>query len=183
MIRIAQESLTNIAKHADAARVGVTLSYDGDEVVLDVRDDGVGFDWVDAPDSVPSSFGLRGMRQRVARLAGDLTLESPRPDAAPPCPPGSPPWHAWPHEHSAPDRHDPSWSTTTRSSATAYAACSPVSPASRWSARPQAVLKRSRRVLATDPDVVVMDLRMPGGGASTPSASCAHAAPARPCWC
>ena len=74
VIRIAQESLTNIAKHADAARVGVTLSYDGDEVVLDVRDDGVGFD-VDAPTG-PSSFGLRGMRQRVARLAGDLTLES-----------------------------------------------------------------------------------------------------------
>jgi signal transduction histidine kinase len=74
VIRIAQESLTNVAKHADAARVGVTLSYDGDEVVLDVRDDGTGFD-VDAP-AGSSSFGLRGMRQRVARLAGELTLES-----------------------------------------------------------------------------------------------------------
>ncbi|NYE35202.1 signal transduction histidine kinase [Nocardioides cavernae] len=74
VLRIAQESLTNVAKHAAAGRVGVTLSYDGDEVVLDVRDDGAGFD-VDAPTG-PSSFGLRGMRQRVARLAGDLTLES-----------------------------------------------------------------------------------------------------------
>jgi signal transduction histidine kinase len=74
VLRIAQESLTNVAKHAEAARVGVTLSYDGDEVVLDVRDDGVGFD-VDAP-AGSSSFGLRGMRQRVARLAGELTLES-----------------------------------------------------------------------------------------------------------
>ncbi|GAA5123882.1 sensor histidine kinase [Alloalcanivorax gelatiniphagus] len=74
VLRIAQESLTNVAKHAGAGRVGVTLSYDGDEVVLDVRDDGAGFD-IGAPTG-PSSFGLRGMRQRVARLAGDLTLES-----------------------------------------------------------------------------------------------------------
>lgn len=74
VLRIAQESLTNVAKHAGAARVGVTLAYDGDEVVLDVRDDGVGFD-VDAP-AGSSSFGLRGMRQRVARLAGELALES-----------------------------------------------------------------------------------------------------------
>ncbi len=76
VLRIAQESLTNVAKHAEATRVGVTLSYDGDEVVLDVRDDGTGFD-LGAPTG-PSSFGLRGMRQRVARLAGDLTLESHR---------------------------------------------------------------------------------------------------------
>jgi signal transduction histidine kinase len=74
VLRIAQESLTNVAKHAGADRVGVTLSYDGDEVVLDVRDDGTGFD-VTAP-TRSSSFGLRGMRQRAARLAGELTLES-----------------------------------------------------------------------------------------------------------
>ncbi|WP_222129521.1 sensor histidine kinase [Nocardioides sp. zg-1228] len=76
VLRIAQESLANVAKHAEATRVGVTLSYDGDEVVLDVRDDGVGFD-VAAP-TASSSFGLRGMRQRVARLAGALALESER---------------------------------------------------------------------------------------------------------
>ncbi len=74
VLRIAQEALTNVAKHADAARVGVTLSYDDDEVVLDVRDDGVGFD-PGAP-AADSSFGLRGMRQRTERLAGVLTLES-----------------------------------------------------------------------------------------------------------
>lgn len=74
VLRVAQESLTNVAKHAAAGRVGVTLSYDGDEVVLDVRDDGTGFDL--AAPTGPSSFGLRGMRQRVARLAGELTLES-----------------------------------------------------------------------------------------------------------
>ncbi|TYP89028.1 sensor histidine kinase [Blastococcus xanthinilyticus] len=78
VLRVAQEALTNVAKHAAAGRVGVTLSYDGDEVVLDVRDDGTGFD-ASAP-TTASSFGLRGMRQRAERLAGRLTLES-RPGA------------------------------------------------------------------------------------------------------
>jgi hypothetical protein len=44
VLRVAQESLSNVARHADASRVGVTLSYDGDHVMLDVRDDGRGFD-------------------------------------------------------------------------------------------------------------------------------------------
>ena len=63
VLRIAQESLANVAKHADAGRVGVTLSYDGDEVVLDVRDDGVGFD-VDRPDRAEL---LRPARHAPAR--------------------------------------------------------------------------------------------------------------------
>ncbi|MCR6033302.1 sensor histidine kinase [Nocardioides sp. zg-579] len=74
VLRIVQESLANVAKHARAGRVGVTLDYDGEEVVVDVRDDGVGFD-AGRP-APPSSFGLRGMHQRAARLAGTLTLES-----------------------------------------------------------------------------------------------------------
>ncbi|HIZ98759.1 MAG TPA: sensor histidine kinase [Candidatus Janibacter merdipullorum] len=74
VLRVSQESLANVAKHARASRVGVTLSYGDDEVVLDVRDDGVGFD-PEQP-TAGSSFGLRGMRQRAERLAGVLTLES-----------------------------------------------------------------------------------------------------------
>lgn len=74
VLRVSQESLTNASKHARASRVGVTLSYAGDEIVLDVRDDGVGFD--PGRPARASSFGLRGMRQRVERLAGTLTLES-----------------------------------------------------------------------------------------------------------
>lgn len=67
-----------MAKHALAGRVGLTLSYMEDQVTLDVRDDGVGF----APDSLPSNgnsdggFGLLGMRRRVQRLAGSLSVES-----------------------------------------------------------------------------------------------------------
>jgi signal transduction histidine kinase len=44
LLRTAQEALANVARHAAATRVGLTLSYMGDEVALDVRDDGTGFD-------------------------------------------------------------------------------------------------------------------------------------------
>lgn len=70
LFRVAQEALTNVRKHAHATKVGVTLSYLDDVVLLDVRDDGVGFD----PRQV--GFGLRGMRQRLQRVAGRLEVES-----------------------------------------------------------------------------------------------------------
>ncbi|MCK2244293.1 MULTISPECIES: sensor histidine kinase [unclassified Crossiella] len=73
LLRIAQEALTNVGKHAAASRVGVTLSYMEDVVSLDVRDDGRGF----AESTVDGTgFGLHGMRQRVERLAGRLVIES-----------------------------------------------------------------------------------------------------------
>ncbi len=72
LLRTAQEALANVAKHASASRVGLTLSYMEDVVTLDVRDDGVGFDL-----AVPSSgFGLTAMRHRVNRLSGVLFVES-----------------------------------------------------------------------------------------------------------
>ncbi|WP_018680586.1 sensor histidine kinase [Actinokineospora enzanensis] len=78
LLRTAQEALTNVAKHARAGRVGLTLSYMEDLVTLDVRDDGVGFDPAAkrANGSTNGGFGLAGMRQRVQRLAGRLVIES-----------------------------------------------------------------------------------------------------------
>ncbi|HEX3749358.1 MAG TPA: sensor histidine kinase [Streptosporangiaceae bacterium] len=77
LLRVAQEALANVAKHADATRVGITLSYMEDVVSLDIRDDGVGFrpGQRGAPDSA-GGFGLTGMQQRVRRLAGSLAIES-----------------------------------------------------------------------------------------------------------
>ncbi len=78
LLRTCQEALANVAKHAQAGRARITLSYMGDEVALDVHDDGVGFD-VGATAAVPgagSGFGLHGMRQRVARVAGSVAIES-----------------------------------------------------------------------------------------------------------
>lgn len=78
LLRTAQEALANVAKHARAGRVGLTLSYMEDLVTLDVRDDGVGFDpgARRVNGSAGGGFGLAGMRQRVQRLAGRLEIES-----------------------------------------------------------------------------------------------------------
>ncbi|MFJ8696622.1 ATP-binding protein, partial [Streptomyces roseolilacinus] len=56
---------------------GVTLSYMGDEVTLDVRDDGRGFDPLAVPPRTGTGgFGLDGMRARAERVAGTVTVES-----------------------------------------------------------------------------------------------------------
>ncbi|MGV9339014.1 sensor histidine kinase [Streptomyces sp. NPDC003688] len=77
LLRIAQEALSNAARHARAHRLGVTLSFMGDEVVLDIRDDGTGFDPAALPPRTRAGgFGLDGMRARAERIAGTLTVES-----------------------------------------------------------------------------------------------------------
>ncbi|MFE9554595.1 sensor histidine kinase [Streptomyces sp. NPDC006692] len=77
LLRIAQEALANAGRHAHASRIGVTLSFMGDEVSLDVRDDGRGFDPLDLPArSGSGGFGLDGMRARAERIAGSVTVES-----------------------------------------------------------------------------------------------------------
>ena len=77
ILRICQESLTNIRKYAEADKVGVTLDFDLDSVTLTVIDDGVGFD----PESIRiggarGGFGLTGMRQRARLLRGDVDIIS-----------------------------------------------------------------------------------------------------------
>ncbi|MGP4013615.1 sensor histidine kinase [Streptomyces sp. 4N124] len=77
LLRIAQEALSNASRHAHATRLGVTLSFMGDEVVLDIRDDGRGFDPLAARARTRTGgFGLDGMRARAERIAGALTVES-----------------------------------------------------------------------------------------------------------
>ncbi|WP_189709414.1 sensor histidine kinase [Streptomyces anandii] len=77
ILRIVQEALSNVARHARATRAGVTLSFVGDEVILDIRDDGTGFDpLVPTARSRSGGFGLPGMRARAERVAGSLTVES-----------------------------------------------------------------------------------------------------------
>jgi signal transduction histidine kinase len=73
LLRVAQEALHNVAKHASADRVQVTLSYMEDVVALDVRDNGRGFA-VEATNG--GGFGLTAMRQRVTRLAGNFVIET-----------------------------------------------------------------------------------------------------------
>lgn len=77
LLRIAQEALSNAARHARATRVGVTLSFLGEDVILDIRDDGRGFDPLALPDRTRTGgFGLDGMRARAERIAGSLAIET-----------------------------------------------------------------------------------------------------------
>ena len=83
LYRVAQEALTNVAKHADATKVGLTLSYLDDVVLLDVRDNGVGFAVAPAVAAdrngrsvAGRGFGLSAMRQRLRRVAGSMEIES-----------------------------------------------------------------------------------------------------------
>lgn len=71
LLRVAQEALFNIRKHARARQATLTLTYSGDVVLLDVQDDGVGL-----PSIPPPGFGLRSMRERVEALGGRMTVES-----------------------------------------------------------------------------------------------------------
>ncbi|MFE0019643.1 sensor histidine kinase [Amycolatopsis sp. NPDC059021] len=76
LLRTAQEALANVAKHAGATRVGVTLSYLDTEVALDVRDDGRGFDQAGGGVRADGGFGLVAMRERIEGLAGTVRIES-----------------------------------------------------------------------------------------------------------
>jgi signal transduction histidine kinase len=73
LYRIAQEALHNTVKHARASRVVLRLYEDAGDLVLEVEDDGVGFD----PDGrFPGHLGLRSMRERAARHGAALDLTS-----------------------------------------------------------------------------------------------------------
>jgi signal transduction histidine kinase len=73
LLRISQEALHNIKKHARAQNVNITLSYMPDALALDVADDGKGFD---AAQLDRRGFGLTSMRERAEELSGELTIES-----------------------------------------------------------------------------------------------------------
>ena len=70
VLRLLQESLTNVARHAGASRVDVTVRCHADALTLDVGDDGCGF----APAHASDRHGLVGMRERVSSCAGSLEL-------------------------------------------------------------------------------------------------------------
>ena len=72
LLRIAQEALANVAKHARARRADVTLTYTDVDVRLAVTDDGVGFD----PDAARAGYGIAGMRDRLAAVGGRLEVSS-----------------------------------------------------------------------------------------------------------
>ncbi|HVK21833.1 MAG TPA: sensor histidine kinase [Actinokineospora sp.] len=76
LLRTARGALANVREHAEAARVVVTLTYQEDEVLLDVRDDGRGFVQGQVSASPLRGQGLRGIRERAEQLGGRAEVES-----------------------------------------------------------------------------------------------------------
>jgi signal transduction histidine kinase len=76
LYRIAQESMNNAVKHACAQHLGLRLGTSNDEVVLEVWDDGTGFD---VGGSFPGHLGLHSMRERAAMVGGTIEVESNSP--------------------------------------------------------------------------------------------------------
>lgn len=73
LLRVTQEALANVRKHAGAAAVTVELAYQDDRVALRVTDDGCGFD----PSVRPAGgFGLDGLRERVRGAGGQLSVDT-----------------------------------------------------------------------------------------------------------
>jgi signal transduction histidine kinase len=76
LLRIAQEAVTNVVKHADASTLTVRLGWDGDCLELRVRDDGRGLSAATSDAAEPSGFGMTAMRERVERHGGTLRVSS-----------------------------------------------------------------------------------------------------------
>ncbi|MFG2135345.1 sensor histidine kinase [Streptomyces sp. NPDC048650] len=79
LLRIAQGALANVREHAAASTAALTLSYLGDQIVLDIADDGRGFTPADPAAPAPGhrrGHGLPAMHARVRQLGGTLTVES-----------------------------------------------------------------------------------------------------------
>jgi signal transduction histidine kinase len=73
LYRVGQEAMHNAARHAHASRVALNLHVTGHEIVLEVIDDGIGFD----PTATHAGhLGLRSMRERMMELGGTLAIES-----------------------------------------------------------------------------------------------------------
>lgn len=72
VLRVAQEALTNVRRHAEASHVRLRLVTSADGVALEVADDGKG-----VPPAQVEGFGLRGMRERVAATGGTIAVDSP----------------------------------------------------------------------------------------------------------
>src|SRR6266446_3338407 len=76
LLRICEEALTNVVKHAHATRVEVILDFTSKEVQLHIRDDGCGFEPAGWEASKSGHFGLLGIKERVASVFGMLSVDS-----------------------------------------------------------------------------------------------------------
>jgi signal transduction histidine kinase len=75
-LRVGQEAIHNVKKHAGARHLVVQLEYGPAEIAMVVRDDGHGFEMNETVDSPPGHYGLTGMRERAEAIGGTLEVTS-----------------------------------------------------------------------------------------------------------
>lgn len=76
LLRIAQEALTNVIKHAGGTAATIDLDYDTENVCLEIKDNGKGFSIDDRPGPEDGHFGLLGISERVKRINGEVMIRS-----------------------------------------------------------------------------------------------------------
>ena len=76
LLRIGQEAVANAVRHGHAGKIDVRICYRENEVVVEVKDNGGGFDTTEAMAVASSHFGLLGLRERANKLQGRLKIDS-----------------------------------------------------------------------------------------------------------
>jgi signal transduction histidine kinase len=76
VLRIAQEAVANTLQHALATRIEVRLVFEADNLVVEIADDGRGFDVSGAPVAELGHFGITGMKERAANIKADFAIQS-----------------------------------------------------------------------------------------------------------
>jgi signal transduction histidine kinase len=76
LLKIGQEAVTNVVRHAHANEVKIDLAYDRKKVRMTIVDDGRGFDGAVNSSGPQGHFGLRGMRERAAQIGAEINVKS-----------------------------------------------------------------------------------------------------------
>ena len=76
LMRIVRELATNAVRHGQAKAIHIAGTLDGDRLLFSVKDNGCGFDPAALPGLAEGHFGLAGIRERVARVGGSLSIDS-----------------------------------------------------------------------------------------------------------
>jgi signal transduction histidine kinase/ligand-binding sensor domain-containing protein len=76
LLKIGQEAVTNVVRHAQASEVKIDLAYDRKKVRMTIADDGRGFEGAVNSAGPAGHFGLRGMRERAAQIGAELNVKS-----------------------------------------------------------------------------------------------------------
>jgi signal transduction histidine kinase len=75
-LKIGQEAVTNVVRHANAKQVKIDLAYGDKKVRMTIADDGCGFEGTANSSGPDGHFGLRGMRERAAQIGAQLAVKS-----------------------------------------------------------------------------------------------------------